>query len=71
MAEGGIRIDDDSSSGQPVQGIDERRSPKDGNVDWFDPEVEEGNVEYKLKIKDPNSIRFQQLVLVLCCLTHV
>lgn len=41
---------------------DERKHPKDSSVYWLDPEIEEGNVEYKLKVVDPNSVRFQQLV---------
>ena len=58
--------------------MEERKSPKDMSVDWFYPEVEDGPIEYKLKIKDPNSVRFQQLVLVLydttvesCCTLSV
>ena len=32
-------------------------------VEWLQPESDAGNVEYKLRLKDPNPVRFQQLVL--------
>jgi hypothetical protein len=31
-------------------------------VEWLQPESDEGSVEYKLRLKDPNPVRFQQLV---------
>lgn len=42
--------------------VEERKFPRDVEITWLESEIEEGNIEYKLKIKDPNSIRFQQLV---------
>lgn len=42
--------------------VEERKFPRDVDITWLESEIEEGNIEYKLKIKDPNSIRFQQLV---------
>lgn len=39
-----------------------RREPKDLSLQVLEPEVEEGNIEYKLRIKDPNPIRLQQLI---------
>lgn len=32
------------------------------SVQQLPPENDDGNVEYKLRIKDPNPLRFQQLV---------
>jgi hypothetical protein len=31
-------------------------------LEWLEPESDEGNVEYKLRLKDPSIMRFQQLV---------
>lgn len=39
-------------------------SDKDSNI-FFPPEVEEGNIEYKLKLVNPTAERFQQLVTVI------
>ena len=32
------------------------------SLEWLEPESDEGNVEYKLRLKDPSTMRFQQLV---------
>ena len=31
-------------------------------VEWLEPESDVGNVEYKLRLKDSSTVRFQQLV---------
>ena len=31
-------------------------------AEWLDPERDDGNTEYKLRLKDPSPVRFQQLV---------
>ncbi len=33
----------------------------------LEAEDDEGNVEYKLRLKQPNHVRFQQLVRFSCC----
>ncbi len=42
-----------------------KREPRDHSVASLGQEDEEGNVEYKLRIKDPHPVRLQQLVCVL------
>ena len=39
-----------------------KRGPKAAELKWLEPESDEGNVEYKLRLKDPSTMRFQQLV---------
>ena len=39
-----------------------KRSADVAHLDWLEPESDEGNVEYKLRLKDPSTMRFQQLV---------
>ena len=39
-----------------------KKEVRDPSVQCLRPEDEEGNVEYKYKIKDPNPVRLQQLV---------
>lgn len=39
-----------------------KREPRDHSVACLGQEDEEGNVEYKLRIKDPHPVRLQQLV---------
>ncbi|CAD7702244.1 unnamed protein product [Ostreobium quekettii] len=43
-------------------GRDDDDEGRDPTVSGLGPEDEEGCVEYKLRIKDPNAVRFQQLV---------
>ena len=31
-------------------------------MEWLEPESDVGNVEYKLRLKDNSTVRFQQLV---------
>lgn len=33
-------------------------------LEWLEAESDEGNVEYKLRLKDPSTMRFQQLVRI-------
>ena len=49
----------------PVQARAEeamKRSADVAHLEWLEPESDEGNVEYKLRLKDPSTMRFQQLV---------
>lgn len=39
-----------------------KRSAGAAHLEWLEPESDEGNVEYKLRLKDPSTMRFQQLV---------
>ena len=39
-----------------------KRSADAAHLEWLEPESDEGNVEYKLRLKDPSTMRFQQLV---------
>ena len=39
-----------------------KRSADVAHLEWLEPESDEGNVEYKLRLKDPSTMRFQQLV---------
>ena len=39
-----------------------KRSSDVAHLEWLEPESDEGNVEYKLRLKDPSTMRFQQLV---------
>lgn len=39
-----------------------KKEPKDPNITWLPAEDEEGNVEYKLRLKDPGAARLEQLV---------
>lgn len=41
--------------------------PRDASLKWLPRESEDGNVEYKLRLKDPSPARLQQLVR--CALT--
>lgn len=40
----------------------QQNEPCDSSCVWMPPEEEEGNVEYKLRLKDPSTTRLQQLV---------
>jgi len=40
-----------------------KRGPSGATLEWLEAESDEGNVEYKLRLKDPSTMRFQQLVL--------
>lgn len=39
-----------------------KNEPKDPNITWLPAEDEDGNVEYKLRLKDPGAGRLEQLV---------
>ena len=39
-----------------------KRGPSGATLEWLEAECDEGNVEYKLRLKDPSTMRFQQLV---------
>lgn len=39
-----------------------KRGPSGATMEWLEPESDEGNAEYKLRLKDPSTMRFQQLV---------
>ncbi|CAL8463448.1 g2982 [Coccomyxa elongata] len=39
-----------------------KRGPSAATLEWLEAESDEGNVEYKLRLKDPSTMRFQQLV---------
>lgn len=39
-----------------------KRGPSGATLEWLEAESDEGNVEYKLRLKDPSTMRFQQLV---------
>lgn len=42
-----------------------KRGPSAATLEWLEAESDEGNVEYKLRLKDPTPLRFQQLVGIL------
>lgn len=44
-----------------------KRGSSGAILEWLEPESDEGNVEYKLRLKDPSTMRFQQLVLICTC----
>lgn len=39
-----------------------QNEPRDATVTWLPPESEHGNVEYKLRLRDPSTARLEQLV---------
>ncbi len=39
-----------------------KRGASAATLEWLEAESDEGNVEYKLRLKDPSTMRFQQLV---------
>ena len=55
---------------QKAQSLKEEKTPaiasgvhnRTSEVVLLEPEDDEGNVEYKLRLKQPNPVRFQQLV---------
>jgi hypothetical protein len=42
--------------------IRHKSEPRDPSIRWLLPESEDGNVEYKLRLKDPAAARLEQLV---------
>ncbi|GFR43379.1 hypothetical protein Agub_g4451 [Astrephomene gubernaculifera] len=47
---------------EQIEALRLKREPKDLSVTCLDQEDEEGNVEYKFRIKDPHPMRLQQLI---------
>lgn len=39
-----------------------KQEPRDPSITWLPKEIEEGNREYKLRLRDPSSARLEQLV---------
>ena len=49
---------------------DVKRGTRTPGLEWLEAENDEGNIEYKLRLKDPTTMRFQQLVMPLVLLTY-